>query len=340
MKELGSKPPKSHVQIRGNPHAPGDEVQPGFLSVLSPPEPEITVPEHGKSTGRRLAFAKWISSEEHPLTSRVIANRIWQHHFGRGIVRTTSDFGFQGSEPTHPKLLDWLASELVEGGWKMKSLHKKIMLSRSYRMSSRFDEAAFAVDPENDNFWRFNPRRLTAEEIRDSILFVNQQLNLEKVYGPSIYPPMPQEVLDGQSMPGKNWHQSNEVESRRRSLYIHVKRSMGVPILETNDAATTDSPCPVRFVTTQPTQAIGLLNSEFTNRQAKLFAESVRASHSDPRDQVSAVLRRVLQRKPSDAEVDRGLKLLDDPALKENPDEALRIFCLLALNLNEFVYLQ
>lgn len=340
VKEAGSTPPKSFVQIRGNPHAQGAEVQPRFLSVLSPPEPEITTPKGGQSTGRRLAFAKWLSSDQHPLTSRVIANRIWQYHFGRGIVRTTSDFGFQGSAPTHPKLLDWLAAELVSSGWKMKALHKKVMLSRSYQMSTRFDDAAFAVDPENNNFWRFNPRRLTAEEIRDSILFVNGQLNLEKIYGPSIYPPMPAEVLAGQSMPGKNWHQSNEIESRRRSLYIHTKRSMGVPILETNDAATTDSPCPVRFVTTQPTQAIGLLNSEFTNRQAKMFADSVRESHSNPKDQVAAVLSRVLQRKPSKTEVDRGLKLLDDPALGDTPDKAMQIFCLMALNLNEFVYLQ
>ena len=181
---------------------------------------------------------------------------------------------------------------------------------------------------------------MTAEEIRDSILFVSGQLNLEKVYGPSIYPPMPQEVLDGQSMPGKNWNRSNEVDSRRRSLYIHTKRSMGVPILETNDAATNDSPCPVRFVTTQPTQAIGLLNSKFTNDQAELFAKAIREQHAEPKTQVAAVLKRVFQREPSDTEIDRGVVLMEDSTLKDNPEEALKIFCLLALNLNEFVYLQ
>ncbi len=340
VKEAGSEPPESFIQIRGNPHAQGEAVKPGFLSVLSPPEPKIEVPANGKSTGRRRAFAKWLTGKDHPLTARVIANRLWQYHFGRGIVRSSSDFGFQGSTPTHPELLDWLASELTANDWHLKPIHKKIMLSRAYRMSTDFHEGAAAIDPENNNFWRFNPRRLTAEEIRDSILFVSGQLNLEKVYGPSIYPPMPQEVLDGQSMPGKNWNRSNEVDSRRRSLYIHTKRSMGVPILETNDAATNDSPCPVRFVTTQPTQAIGLLNSKFTNDQAELFAKLIREEHSDPSEQVAAVLKRVFQREPSDTEIERGVVLMEDSTLKDNPEEALKIFCLLALNLNEFVYLQ
>ena len=340
VKELGPEAPKSFLQIRGNPHARGDEVQPRFLSVLSPPEPEISVPSHRKSTGRRLAFAKWLADDSHPLTARVIANRVWQYHFGRGIVRTPSDFGFQGSAPTHPKLLDWLASELIANGWKLKPLHKKIMMSQSYQMSTRFSESAYKTDPENDCFWRFNPRRLTAEEIRDSILVASGQLNLSKICGPSVYPPMPKEVLAGQSMPGKNWHTSNADESRRRSIYIHTKRSMGVPILETNDAATTDSPCPVRFVTTQPTQAIGLLNSEFTNRQASLFADSVRQQHRTPTEQVSAVLNKVLQREPTKQETERGVQLLNDTSLRDDPKKALQIFCLMALNLNEFVYLQ
>ncbi len=340
VKENGSKAPPSFLQIRGNPHAKGSEVSPTFLSVLSPPKPEITAPANGKSTGRRLAFAKWLTDSQHPLTARVMANRLWQYHFGRGIVRTSSDFGFQGSAPTHPQLLDWLASELVDGDWKLKALHKKIMMSRAWQMSTQFRKDAFAVDPENDNFWRFNPRRLTAEEIRDSILFASGQLNLDKVCGPSIYPPMPEEVLKGQSMPGANWHTSNDVQSRRRSLYIHVKRSMGVPILESNDAATTDSPCPVRFVTTQPTQAIGLLNSEFTNRQAELFAKMIMEKYDTLDAQVAAVLRRVFQREPSETETQRGVELIVGLNMSEKPDEALRVFCLMAINLNEFVYLQ
>ena len=340
VKEHGAEPPESFIQIRGNPHARGEAVSPGFVSVLSPPEPKIQTPASGKSTGRRLAFANWLTSEDHPLTARVMANRLWQYHFGRGIVRSSSDFGFQGASPTHPQLLDWLASTLVADGWRLKAMHRKIMLSRTYQMSTRFNKDAHAVDPENDHFWRFNPRRLTAEEIHDSILFASGQLNLEKVYGPSIYPPMPEEVLKGQSMPGKNWHTSNVNESRRRSLYIHVKRTMGVPILETNDAATTDSPCPIRFVTTQPTQAIGLLNSKFTNRQAELFANMIRESHDQPKDQVVAVLRRVFQREPTEVDIARGLELMNDAAIQEKPDEALKVFCLMALNLNEFVYLQ
>lgn len=342
VKEHGETPPKSYIQIRGNPHAQGDEVQPGFLSVLSPPEPKVQPIAGGNSTGRRLAFANWVADGEHPLTARVMANRLWQYHFGRGIVRSSSDFGFQGSPPTHPELLDWLAAEFVAANWSIKSMHRKIMLSQSYQMSTKFSDESYAADPENDHFWRFNPRRLTAEEIRDSILAVTGQLNLAEVYGPSIHPALPAEVLAGQSMPGKNWRPSEPDEARRRSVYIHVKRTLGFPILEINDAATTDSPCPVRFVTTQPTQAIGMINSKFTNDQADHLAKLVSSKHNEPESQVAAVLRRVLQREPDEREVDRGLALLNDPALTKSgsQEDALRIFCVLALNLNEFVYLQ
>lgn len=347
VKEAGTEPPKSWIQVRGNPHVKGDEVQPGFLSVLSPPQPDINPVPHRNSTGRRTAFAKWLASKEHPLTARVIANRVWQYHFGRGIVRSSSDFGFQGSPPTHPQLLDWLASELIESGWSLKHLHRKIMLSRTWKMSTRFSADAFAADPENDLFWRFNPRRLTAEEIRDSILAVSGQLELSKIGGPSIYPTLPREVLEGQSMPGKGWHRSTEADSRRRSVYIHIKRTMGFPLLESNDAATTDSPCPVRFVTTQPTQALGLINSDFSNEQAKLLAALVREQHSELRDQVRAVLERVFQRQPTDTEIDRGVGLVENPSLGEkgiarkgSTRDPFEVFCLMALNLNEFFYLQ
>jgi hypothetical protein len=342
VKEHGSKASSSHIQIRGNPHAKGAEVRPGFLSVLSPPEPEISPATSGKSTGRRLAFANWLTHPDHPTTARVMANRIWQYHFGRGIVRSSSDFGFQGTPPTHPELLDWLAAELMDSQWSLKAMHRKIMLSRAYRMSTKFNREADAVDPENDLLWRFNSRRLTAEEIRDSILAVSGQLNTSKVYGPSIYPALPAEVLAGQSMPGANWHRSSDEDARRRSVYIHVKRTMGFPILEINDAATTDSPCPVRFVTTQPTQAVGMINSEFTNQQAKHLAELVGSKHDDPDQQIAVVLRRVLQRNPTEQEIARGVAFLSDPAMANDADaaKALQVFCLLALNLNEFVYLQ
>lgn len=340
VKESGVKPQETFVMIRGNANSPGDNVEPGFPAVLSPPEPSIIPSKATESTGRRTALANWIASKSNPLTARVMVNRIWQHHFGRGIVRSTSDFGFQGRKPTHPALLDWLASDFVDGGWKIKRMHRQMMLSQAYQMSSRSRKDAYGRDPLNDHFWRFNPRRLSAEEIRDSILAVIGKINLEKMYGPSIYPVIPKEVLQGQSRPGENWGRSSEADRNRRSIYIHIKRSLPVPMLANFDIADPDSPCPVRFNTVQPTQALTMINSDFINRKAKVFAEDLARNH--PKNlsaQVAEGLRRVLQREPTRIEVSKGVDLIE--ALnKELPNrDGLKHFCLVALNLNEFLFL-
>lgn len=340
VKETGSETPSTRILIRGNPHIPGDEVEPGFISVLSPPEPTIEPREN--SSGRRLALARWITSPEHPLTARVMANRIWQHHFGRGIVRTSNDFGFQGTKPTHQKLLDYLASEFVSGGWSMKNLHRTILLSSTYRMSNQFNRGAYQADPLNDLFWRFDMRRLTAEELRDSILAVSGRLNAKTMYGPSIFTRLSKEVLAGQSMPGNGWGNSPDAATRRRSIYIHVKRSLGVPLLQAFDAADTDTTCPVRFNTTQPTQALALINSEFANSEAIEFAKQIAASQNDLKPQVAEILSRVLQRDPTESEIAEGIDLIqawiDQDGVRK--DEALAFFCLSAFNLNEFIFLE
>lgn len=342
VKEDGPKAPETFVRIRGNAHVTGEKVSPGFISVLSPPEAKVEKSNSEETVGRRLAFSKWVTDPENPMTARVMVNRIWQYHFGRGIVRTSSDFGFQGSPPTHPELLDWLAAEFVNKKWSIKEMHRLMMTSAAYQMASTHNPAGFEKDPANDLFWKFNLRRLTAEEIRDSVLAVNGQLNKEKMFGPSIFPIMPKEVLAGQSRPGQNWGNSSEEDRRRRSVYIHIKRSLGLPILSTNDSADTDNSCPVRFITTQPTQALGMMNSEFTNRQAKLFAADVKKSVGDNRKkQVATVLARVMQRPANEKEIERGLELIQN--LIDNEDvtdeAAFEVFCLMALNLNEFVYL-
>ena len=342
VKEHGTGAPKTFLLTRGNAHAEGEEVQPGFPSVLSPPEPSIAPSEKSKSSGRRLALAKWIASKDNPLTARVIMNRIWQHHFGRGIVASTSDYGFQGTPATHAKLLDWLAAEFVEGGWTIKRMHKLIMLSSTYQMSSsRDNKSAIAKDQANDYLWRFNPRRLVAEEVRDSLLAVNGRLNT-RMFGPSIYPEVPQQVLQGLSRPGAGWNRSPFEEQQRRSIYVHIKRSLPLPILASFDAADPDKSCPVRFVTTQPTQALGMLNSKFINDQAKAFADSVRKdAGGDVKEQVTLALWRAKQRKPSQSDVNRGMKLVTELQSKDkaSKDDALQYFCLVALNLNEFMYL-
>jgi hypothetical protein len=329
--------------IRGNAHSRGAKVEPGFPSVLTSASPRPAVPRD-KSSGRRTVLADWIADPANPLTARVMVNRVWQYHFGRGIVRSSSNFGYQGNSPTHPELLDWLASEFVAHNWSLKHLHRLILTSETFRMSGEPPEStrklAAAKDPENDLLWRFDPRRLTAEEIRDSVLAVSGNLNLKKADGPSVYPVIPKEVLAGQSRPGDGWGRSSAEDAAARSVFVFTKRSLAVPLLAVFDSPDPDGPCPVRFTTTQPTQALGMLNSDFLNKQAKLFAEAVARGATNDANRVRLVLRRVTQRSPTQAEVDRGVKFIATllAADKLPADEALRRFCLLALNLNEFVY--
>ena len=348
ISEHGAEAPATHVLYRGNPHAetsPETLVEPAFPGVLKAPAPQIVPPADGRSTGRRLALARWIASPENPLTARVLANRIWQHHFGRGLVRSPSNFGFAGDPPTHPQLLDWLAAELIAGGWRLKSLHKTILLSAVYRASSRGAPEALAADPLNDALWRFDMRRLSAEELRDSIHVVSGAFNA-MMFGPGIYPTIPKEVLATQSRPGAGWGNTPPAEQARRSIYIHVKRSLLTPLLADFDLAETDTPCPVRFVTTQPTQALGMMNGDFVQQQARVFAERVTREVGGPdAADVRACVRRAIEialvREATADEISRGLALIDQLETTEgiSPGRALELYCLLLLNLNEFAYL-
>jgi hypothetical protein len=342
IQENGRQAPATHVLIRGNAHAQGDEVQPGFPEVLGMPDPELPeAPVGVPSSGRRTALARWIASGDNPLTARVMANRIWQHHFGRGLAETTSDFGNAGIGPTHPLLLDWLATEFVRQGWSIKQMHRLILLSNTYRMASTPNEAALARDPQNRLFWRFNMRRLTAEELRDSILTVTGELN-PKMFGPSVFPPLPPEVLATASRPGAAWGQSSPEDAVRRSIYIKVKRSLRHPMLTAFDAADTDSTCPVRFATTVPTQALSMLNSEFSNRSAAKFAKRLASEAPGAlAAQVRLAIRLTTSREASEEEVAADVKFIESMKTAEGVDDAraLAYYCLLTLNLNEFVYL-
>jgi hypothetical protein len=335
----------THVLVRGNAASEGDLVQPGFPVVLAPPGADTpALPKtdpSGKSSGKRRVLAEWLTGKDNPITARVMANRVWQYHFGRGIVPTPNDFGKLGELPTHPELLDWLASELADGGWTLKRMHKLLMTSNAYQMSARANDAGMLADPGNNLFWRFNMRRLSAEEVRDSILAVTGRLN-PTMYGPSIYPPIPKAVLAGQSRPGEGWGKSPPEEAARRSVYVHVKRSLLVPILAVHDQADTDSSCPVRFTTTVPTQALGMLNGEFTNEQATLLAARVaKEAPGDAAGQVSRAIRLTTGRVPDEKEVRGDLAFVAKlkAADKLTDAEALRLYCLLSLNANEFVYL-
>jgi hypothetical protein len=340
--EAGPNAPETFVLKRGNPHVKGDKVVPAFPSVFNLPEPVIPAPKPGaRTSGRRLVLAHWIAAKDNPMTARVMVNRLWQHHFGRGIVRSPNDFGLHGIRPTHPELLDWLASEFTERGWSMKAMHRLILTSNAYRMSSRGNEKAHAADPMNDLFWRFDMRRLSAEEIRDSILAVSGDLNL-KMYGPSIYPEIPRDVLAGQSVPGRGWPVSPLAEQHRRSIYVHVKRSLLLPLLDSFDLPEPDRTTAVRFSTTQPTQALGMLNGDFLNKQAKVFAARLRKeAGTDARAQVRLGLALATSRTPTDAEIQRGVRFMEALQTRDGatPEVAIDMFCLLVLNLNEFMYL-
>jgi hypothetical protein len=214
------------------------------------------------------------------------------------------------------------------------------MTSSAYRMSDRDDEKAMEIDPQNDLFWRFDIRRLTAEEIRDSILAVNGTLN-PRMFGPSVYPHIPKEVLAGQSRPGNGWTVSSAADSARRSIYVHVKRSLHVPLLENFDAAESDRTCPVRFVTVQPSQALGMMNGSFAREEAAKLATRLRKEAGEDRAaQVRLAWRLITCRQPAESEVTKSLDLIE--SLQKNdaasPQAAANAFCLMMLNLNEFVY--
>jgi cytochrome c553 len=341
VSEAGTNAPTTFLLRRGSPENPGEAVEPAFPHILNPPAPRVVPPANGRSSGRRLALAEWIASPDNRMTARVLVNRVWQHHFGRGLARTPSDFGLQGQPPTHPELLDWLARDFVGQGWSLKRLHRRLLTSQAYQRSSVATPEMLKADPANDLLARFDMRRLTAEEIRDSTLWISGAPN-QKMFGPGVYITLPKEILAGQSVPGQGWGKAAEDEQLRRSIYIHVKRSLLPPVLAGFDLAETDRSTPVRFATTQPTQALGMLNGTFFNEHAVRLADRVRreAGESTPA-QVRRALALVTSRPPSDAEVTRGVGLIramqqDDGATST---VALASFCLLALNLNEFLYL-
>jgi len=335
VREKGRAEP--HVLLRGNPYLVGPKVEPGVPLAINVDGTAFT-----GEPGKRRALADWLTDPRNPMTARVFANRLWQYHFGRGIVPTPNDFGALGEPATHPELLDWLASELMDGGWKVKRMHRMILLSSAYRMSSKASAEGLTRDPANQWFWRFPMRRLTAEEVRDSILAASGALNL-KAGGPGVRPPIPAEVLAGQSVPGKGWDVSPPVEAARRSVYVHVKRSLLLPILATHDAADTDASCPVRYTTTVPTQALGLLNGSFSNEQAALFAKRLETEcgAGDLAEKVRRALVLTTNREPLPDEAARDLEfvrsLQTEHGLSER--EALAQYCLLALNANAFLYL-
>ena len=269
--------PAVHILSRGNPRSPGEEVLPGFLRAAG--DADVKTPLRSGSTaassGRRRALAEWIASPRNPLTARVMVNRVWHHHFGRGLVRTTTDFGRVGSLPSHPELLDWLAGEFIRSGWSVKALHRLILNSAAWQQSSSTSvPLAQTVDPANELLWRQNLRRLDAEALRDTLLTISGQLNL-KAGGRGFFPALNGEVLAGGSRPGTDWQVSPAEELARRSIYSFIRRTSMVPIFEAFDYSNATSPLSERPVTTVAPQALLLLNDSFVQEQASSLADRV-----------------------------------------------------------------
>ncbi|MDQ3012410.1 MAG: DUF1549 and DUF1553 domain-containing protein, partial [Acidobacteriota bacterium] len=358
------KPAQAYLLKRGDITMKGDPVEPGLPSVLCG--------DAGlQPVNRRKQMADWIASMENPLTARVIANRIWQYHFGAGLVRTPSDFGATGDRPSHPELLDWLAVEFMEGrgdgatgrrgdranqpttnhrppttgAWSWKAMHRLILLSNTYRQSSKFGQKAAAVDAENRLLWRANPHRLEGELLRDSILAISGKLN-PKMFGPGIYPRIDPDIINTGSRPRWPLDAKDNEETWRRSVYIFVKRSVLLPLIEVFDCPVTTVSAPVRSVSTVSPQALALMNNGFVLEQAGYFAERVTAEAGiDARKQIASAFKLALNRQPTEKETAWALEFLkkQSEGYTARKDEkpaasALRDLCHAVFNLNEFLY--
>ena len=315
--------PDSHVLLRGEFKQKGEQVSPGFPGALGVTA-KITEPH------RRKALAEWLTSPQHPLLARVMVNRIWQGHFGRGIVATSNDFGRQGDAPTHPELLDWLASEFAAQGYSIKALHRLMMLSNTYQMSSEPNQANSMVDADNRFLWRMNRRRLQAEELRDSVLASSGALNM-KMTGPPVAVPLSEEEKAGMRDPTQWPVHPDVAEHNRRSVYLYVKRSFRLPMFEAFDQPDAVASCARRESSTVAPQALTLMNSDFMLKQAAQLAERLRKDNSnDPAKLIEAGSRIAFGRAPKVDEAKRAAAFL------ERND--LAALCLLWFNTNEYLY--
>ena len=335
MVDAASPSPQTHVLSGGAYNAQQDEVQPGFLTILDERPAEILPVANAQSTGRRAALARWLTQADNPLTSRVMANRIWHYQFGRGIAGTPSDFGMMGERPVNKELLDYLAVRFVELGWSVKKLNREIMLSATWQQSADWRDDAGAEDPGNKLTWRYPRHRLEGEAIRDSILSVAGALNA-KMYGPGVFPALP----PGMVTRGGWKAQEDESEANRRSVYIFVRRNTRYPMLQAFDMPDTHESCARRNVTVSSTQALELLNSEIVMGWANQLSKRVRNDAGlDERGQVERAWKLVYQRPPSEAETASALAFLKKHASVAGDREAVFTdFCHALINSNEFVY--
>jgi len=314
FRELSPEAPETQLLTRGSPSQPGEIVSPAVPAALIDGPLEFLPPDEFTSR-RRLSLARWITDPDNPLTARVIVNRIWQYHFGHGLVRTPSDFGRRGDKPSHPELLDWLASWFThEGEWSLKRLHRLILSSSTYRMSKQWNAVAAEKDVGNHLLWHFPYRRLEMEAIRDSMLAVSGQLNLQ-LYGPSMYPRVSSVSKRSANSPGELWKPFSERDASRRTIYAFLKRTFIPPLFDVLDFCDTARSAERREITTVAPQALTLLNGEFVNRQARHFADRlISEAGSVPEMQIELAYRLALGRRPTSVELQDMVRFLEEEA--------------------------
>jgi mono/diheme cytochrome c family protein len=333
--ERGRTPEPSYFLHRGSPDARGSVMAPGVLSAAIEGEWTFPPPPPGAtSSWRRRGFAEWLVHRDNPLTARVMVNRLWQHHFGEGVVRTPSNFGKMGEPPSHPELLDWLATEFVERGWSLKAMHRLMLTSQAYQAASRDLPANVAIDPENRFFWRMPRVRLEAETVRDAVLATAGTLD-RAVGGPAIFPFIDPDLFEKSSRRDWKGVADSDPATWRRSLYVFSKRSIRYPMFEAFDQPNLVNSTDRRNRTTIAPQALILMNNEMVMFQAGKFAERVRAAAgADAARQVETAFQLALGRAPDPAERSRAVSFVRETAT------GLEEFCHLLFNLNEFIYRQ
>ena len=334
--DASNKPRETHILFRGDLNNKGPQVQAGVPRILAASSKPYSPQPTQRSTGQRLALAEWIAAPENPLAWRVIANRLWHHHFGRGIVATPSNFGLTGGLPTHPELLDYLALEMADSGGHWKTLHRQLMTSATYRQASQSRGRGNEADPQNLLLWRMNKRRLEAEAIRDNVLAIAGTLNARHG-GPGVKPRIPAELLSASQRNKWPIVKQDGPEQWRRSVYIYVKRQMPFPLLELFDVPSTANTCDRRQDSTIPTQALVLMNDQFSQQQAQWFARRVISTGGkDSLDnQARFALRFALSREPSATRVAEAADFLRQQV---DSEAALVDLCHVLLNCNELLY--
>lgn len=354
LTEIPGQVPPTLLFHRGDQRQPKEEIAPGGLTILSAPGQRLEIPKKAEklaTTGRRLAFAQWLVGEQNPMTARVLVNRIWLHHFGRGLVNTPSDFGALGEKPTHPELLDWLAYDFRSHGWDVKRLHRQIVLSAAYRQSAQRDAKRIELDPDGQHLSHWPLQRLDAETLRDRILQTTGVL-YEKPFGPAIAVKEDDvgQIVVAIDAPNPGIALPPPSEAFRRSIYIQVRRTQPLAFLQSFDAPVMETNCDKRQASTVPTQALMLMNSDFVLKQSLHFAYRLRR---EKRNDVAAQIQRAWQlaflREPSPDELQQATTFITqrteklkaqtppDPDVSINPYVSL---CQVLLSSNEFLYVE